>query len=88
MSVAMPTPHDAAQLHVTGQARYVGDIPLPAGALHLAFGLSDCAHGRIIALDLEAVRSAPGVVAVLTAKDLPFANDVSPSPSLEPLLAE
>ena len=88
MSVAMPTPHDAAQLHVTGQARYVGDIPLPAGALHLAFGLSDCAHGRIIALDLEAVRSAPGVVAVLTAKDLPFANDVSPSPSPEPLLAE
>ena len=33
-------PHDAAHLHVTGQARYVDDIPMPAGTLHLAFGLS------------------------------------------------
>ncbi len=45
MSVAKPVPHDAAALHVTGQARYVDDIPLPAGALHLAFGLSTVAHG-------------------------------------------
>ena len=87
MSVAKPLPHDAAPLHVTGQARYVDDIPLPKGALHLAFGMSEVAHGRLLALDLEAVKTAPGVVAVLAARDLPFANDVSPSPSPEPLLA-
>ncbi|NND17511.1 MAG: xanthine dehydrogenase molybdopterin binding subunit [Silicimonas sp.] len=88
MSVAKPLPHDAAALHVSGQARYVGDIPLPKGALHLAFGMSTVANGRITSLVLDAVRSAPGVMAVLTAEDLPHENDVSPSPSPEPLLAE
>ncbi len=87
MSVAKPLPHDAAHLHVTGQARYVDDMPLPANTLHLAFGLSTIARGRIIAMDLAAVRAAPGVVMVLTAQDLPFANDVSPSAHDEPLLA-
>ncbi|MDG1128496.1 xanthine dehydrogenase molybdopterin binding subunit [Rhodobacteraceae bacterium EhC02] len=87
MSVASPLPHDAARLHVTGQARYVDDIPLPAGTLHLAFGLSGVARGRITGMDLSAVRMAPGVVMVLTADDLPFANDVSPSAHDEPLLA-
>ncbi|WP_424969783.1 xanthine dehydrogenase molybdopterin binding subunit [Dinoroseobacter sp. S76] len=87
MSVAKPLPHDAAQLHVTGAARYVDDIPTPANALHLAFGLSEVAHGDITGLNLEAVRAAPGVVCVLTAEDLPHHNDVSPSPSPEPMLA-
>jgi xanthine dehydrogenase large subunit len=80
-------PHDAARLHVTGQARYVDDMPMPAGTLHLAFGLSPKACGTITTLDLDAVHAAPGVVAVLTADDLPFANDVSPSAHDEPLLA-
>ena len=88
MSVAKPLPHDAARLHATGQARYVDDIPRPEGALHLAFGTSQVAHARITGMDLSAVSAAPGVVAVLTASDLPFANDVSPAPSPEPLLAD
>ena len=87
MSVAKPLPHDAAHLHVTGQARYVDDIPVPAGTLSLAFGMSEIAHGRIASMDLDAVRKAPGVVAVLTADDLPHANDVSPSIHDEPLLS-
>ncbi len=88
MSVARPLPHDAAALHVAGQARYVDDIPTPTGTLHLAFGLSDVAHARITAMDLTAVRQAAGVVAVLTCDDLPGANDVSPSVHDEPLLAQ
>ena len=88
MSVTTPLPHDAAHLHVTGQARYVDDIPTPAGTLHLAFGLSTIAAGRIAAMDLSEVRALPGVVAVLTAEDLPFANDVSPSAHDEPLLSD
>jgi xanthine dehydrogenase large subunit len=87
MSVAKPLPHDAAPLHVTGAARYIDDLPVPAGTLHLAFGLSEVAKGKITALDLAEVKSAAGVVAVLTADDLPFANDVSPSAHDEPLLA-
>ena len=88
MSVAKPLPHDAAKLHVTGKARYVDDTPLPRDTLHLAFGLSTIAKGRLTALDLAAVRSSPGVVAVLTAQDLPFSNDVSPSIHDEPLLSD
>ncbi|SHF22941.1 xanthine dehydrogenase, molybdenum binding subunit apoprotein [Loktanella atrilutea] len=87
MSVATPLPHDSATLHVTGAARYIDDLPVPAGTLHLAFGLSEVARGAVTRLDLAAVRAAPGVVAVLTAEDLPFANDVSPSNHDEPLLA-
>ncbi|MFV1592349.1 xanthine dehydrogenase molybdopterin binding subunit [Phaeobacter sp. JH20_36] len=88
MAVAIPLPHDAARLHVTGQARYVDDIPTPRDTLHLAFGLSTVAHGDITALELDAVRQSNGVVAVLTAEDLPFDNDVSPSAHDEPLLAK
>ena len=87
MTVAKPLPHDAARLHVTGEARYVDDIPTPAGTLHLAFGLATIAAGRITGIDLAPVRAAPGVVAVLEASDLPHANDVSPSAHDEPLLS-
>ncbi|MCY3879941.1 MAG: xanthine dehydrogenase molybdopterin binding subunit [Rhodobacteraceae bacterium] len=86
-TVHKPLPHDAARLHVTGEAVYVDDIPLPANTLHLAFGLSTVAHGDILALDLDEVRQAEGVVAVLTASGLPAANDVSPAAHDEPLLA-
>ncbi|MFK5998701.1 MAG: xanthine dehydrogenase molybdopterin binding subunit [Rhodobacterales bacterium] len=87
MSVASPTPHDAALLHVTGKARYVDDVPMPANTLHLAFGLSQVAHGTITSINLDAVKAADGVVKVLLADDLPAENDVSPSTNDEPLLA-
>ncbi|HSG57262.1 MAG TPA: molybdopterin cofactor-binding domain-containing protein, partial [Paracoccaceae bacterium] len=88
MSIAIPLPHDAARLHVTGAARYVDDIPTPTGTLHLAFGMSEIAAGKITRMTLDRVKAAPGVVAVLTADDLPFANDVSPSVHDEPLLSD
>ncbi|MDA9207621.1 xanthine dehydrogenase molybdopterin binding subunit [Octadecabacter sp.] len=88
MSVAKPLPHDAAKLHVTGQARYVDDIPMPAGTLHLAFGTSTIAFGEIKEIDLDTVRRARGVKQVLVAQDLPFANDVSPSAHDEPMLSD
>ncbi|BDW86229.1 xanthine dehydrogenase molybdopterin binding subunit [Roseicyclus marinus] len=88
MSVAKPLPHDAAPLHVTGQARYIDDIPVPAGCLHLAFGLSPIARGRIRDLDLSAARSAPGVVEVIAGADLDPIPDCSPSAHDEPLLSD
>jgi xanthine dehydrogenase large subunit len=87
MSMGKPLPHEAAPLHVTGQARYIDDLSFPANALHLAFGLSTVAHGEITGLDLSAVRALPGVVAVLSAEDLPDMPDCSPSAADEPLLA-
>ena len=88
MTVSRPFPHDAARLHVTGQARYVDDVPMPANTLHLAFGTSAIARGTIQAMNLDEVKSALGVKAVLVANDLPFANDVSPSIHDEPLLSD
>ncbi len=87
MTVHKPLPHDAARLHVTGQARYVDDIPAPPGTLHLAFGLSPVAHGTITALDLGPVRAAPGVAGAWGAADLDPMPDVSPAAHDEPLLA-
>jgi xanthine dehydrogenase large subunit len=87
MSAHKSLPHDAAPLHVIGQARYIDDIPTPANTLHLAFGTSEIASGKITAINLDKVRAATGVIAVFTADDLPFANDVSPSAHDEPLLA-
>jgi xanthine dehydrogenase large subunit len=86
MSMGKPLPHDAAPLHVTGQARYIDDLSM-ANGLHLAFGLSTVAHGEITGIDLSAVKAAPGVVAVLSAEDLPDMPDCSPSAHDEPLLA-
>ncbi|WEK49070.1 MAG: xanthine dehydrogenase molybdopterin binding subunit [Candidatus Kaistia colombiensis] len=76
--VRKPLPHDSAPRHVTGTAAYIDDIREPAGALHVAPGYAPIARGRITGLDLDAVRAYPGVVAVLTAADIPGVNDVSP----------
>ena len=86
--VGRPAAHDGAHLHVTGAASYLDDIPDPPNILHLAFGLSENARADLHAIDLAAVRAAPGVRLVLEARDLPGRNDVSPSPEREPLLAE
>ena len=82
-------PHDSAKLHVTGRADYTDDLPEPIGLLHAALGLSQIAHGRIRSMDLDAVKGFPGVVAVLTAQDIPGHNDVSPTGKKDdPILAE
>lgn len=52
-----------------GEGRYVSDFH-QRGALHLAFVRSPHAHARIERLDPAPALSRPGVVAVLTAKDL------------------
>ncbi|MDP9839519.1 xanthine dehydrogenase large subunit [Neorhizobium huautlense] len=80
--------HDSAHKHVTGTAEYIDDIAEPAGTLHGALGLSDRAHAELVSVDLEAVKNAPGVIAVLTADDVPGFNDIaSTGQHDEPLLA-
>jgi xanthine dehydrogenase large subunit len=78
-SVHAELPHDSAGKHVAGSADYVDDARAPADLLHGYVGTSDCVHGRIRRLDLSAVRAFPGVVAVLTAGDIPGANQISPT---------
>ncbi len=71
--------HDSAVKHVTGRADYTDDIPEPVGTLHAYLGCATETHARIRAMDLSAVRTAPGVVGVLTAEDIPGVNDISPT---------
>jgi xanthine dehydrogenase large subunit len=71
--------HESGHKHVTGTAEYIDDIPEPAGTLHAYLGLSQRAHAQILSIDFEAVKSAPGVIGVLTADDIPGENDVSPA---------
>lgn len=86
-TVGRPLPHDSAALHVTGRARYTDDLPMPAHTLHAAIGVAGIAHGRIIAIDLDAVRRAPGVVAVMTAEQIPGENQCGPIKADDPILA-
>lgn len=79
--------HDSARLHVTGAANYVDDLPELRGTLYAAVGQSQRAHALVRKLDLSKVRSAPGVVAVLTAQDIPGKNDCGPMIDDEPILA-
>ena len=80
-------PHESAHLHVAGAAPYVDDLPELAGTLHAALGLSPVVHGRITSLDVERLRQQPGVVAVLTAADIPGPNDCGPIVHDDPILA-
>ena len=86
--VGRPRAHESAALHVAGEAIYTDDIPELQGTLHAALGLSQKPHARIGNIDLEAVKSAPGVVAVYTAQDIPGTNDCGPVVHDDPILAD
>ncbi|WP_170378005.1 xanthine dehydrogenase molybdopterin binding subunit [Ruegeria atlantica] len=71
--------HDSAIKHVTGRADYTDDIAQPEGTLHAYLGVSDVAHAKLLGIDFTDVLATPGVVGVLTADDVPGANDISPT---------
>jgi len=86
--VAEAIAHDSAEKHVSGRAVYIDDMVELAGTLHVQAGMSERAHAQILSMDLEAVRAGPGVVAVLTAADIPGINDASPIAGDDPIFAE
>jgi CO/xanthine dehydrogenase Mo-binding subunit len=57
---------------VRGATRYTGDMPMH-GLLHARLVLAAEAHARLTGVDASAALALPGVVAVLTADDLPLA---------------
>ncbi|WP_417583673.1 xanthine dehydrogenase molybdopterin binding subunit [Nitrincola sp.] len=81
-------PHDSARQHVMGTARYVDDIAEPQGTLYAAVIGSRIAKGRIRSLDLTAVATAPGVVALLTLDDVPGHTDIGPVFPGDPVLTQ
>lgn len=86
-AIGTSVPHDSSQLHVTGGAIFTDDIVEPQGLLHVAVGLSSRAHAKITNIDLDTVLAAPGVVAVMTADDIPGANNCGPVLDDDPILA-
>lgn len=80
--------HESAERQVSGQARYVDDMPEAANIHHAAVGVSSISSGKITAIDLSAVKSSPGVIDVITVADIPGHNDIGPVFSGDPLLAD
>ena len=86
--VGISRPHESAHLHVAGEATYIDDIPELAGTLHCALGLSPAANGKLTATALDKIRALPGVVAVLSAADIPGSNDCGSIIHDDPILCD
>ncbi|GAA1956333.1 xanthine dehydrogenase molybdopterin binding subunit [Nocardioides panacihumi] len=68
--------HEAAALHVTGQALYTDDLVGRTGdVLHAHPVQVRAAHALVTRLDVSPAYDVPGVVRVLTAADVPGVND-------------
>lgn len=68
--VGRSVPFRGAELQVSGKLRYHTDLRFP-NMLHGKVVRSDVPHGRIRSIDVSLARAVPGVVAVLTAEDVP-----------------
>jgi xanthine dehydrogenase large subunit len=81
--------HDSAEMHVTGSAPYIDDLVEAVGTLHVVPGYArQAVRGKISSIDLTDVSASEGVVAVLTADNVPGTNDCSSGFGDDPVLAE
>ncbi len=85
-SIGVSTPRRDSEPKVRGATRYAADVPV-TGLLHARLLLAHDAHALIKSIDTTAARELPGVVAVLTAADLPIVA-TGPGRSKAPLARE
>ena len=89
--VGQPLPHESACGHVTGAALYTDDLALQfQGILHAWPVLSPHAHAFVVRLDADSAAAVsamqePGVIAILTAADVPGEGDSGSNRHDEPL---
>jgi xanthine dehydrogenase large subunit len=62
--------HDSAIAQVTGEARYIDDIPEIQGTRFAAPILSTVAHGKFHGLEIDNALAMPGVIRIITANDI------------------
>ncbi|CAM3819106.1 xanthine dehydrogenase molybdopterin binding subunit [Deinococcus frigens] len=75
-AVGDAVPHESASAHVTGHALYTDDLRVRlSGLLHAWPVQAPHAHARVTRLDCSQALNVGGVVRVLTADDVPGAND-------------
>jgi len=65
-----------AKGHVTGNSIYVDDIPIIKGTLFGIIFDSPLAHGHIESVDYSKALAFPGVITILTHKDIPGENQI------------
>jgi xanthine dehydrogenase molybdopterin binding subunit len=80
--------HESGQLHATGKAVYIDDMPEPPGLLHGFVFTSPVAAGRIISFDIEKAKALPGIETILYYRNIPGANQMGPVVQDEPVLVE
>lgn len=83
-----PLHHRAAAQQTTGEALYIIDSPDPPYCLHGAFVFSTIPKGKIISTDYSECLKAPGVVDVVTYKDIRGKNRVGDVVKDETVFAE
>uniref|UniRef100_A0A8D3D478 Xanthine dehydrogenase/oxidase n=1 Tax=Scophthalmus maximus TaxID=52904 RepID=A0A8D3D478_SCOMX len=86
--VGRPIMHRSAISQATGEAVYCDDVPRTDGELSLALVTSSRAHAKITGLDASEALRIPGVVDVITAKDIPGTKVLTMFGYDEELLAE
>jgi xanthine dehydrogenase YagR molybdenum-binding subunit len=69
-NIGQPLTRSDGVLKVRGQARYAADNH-PPGMLHAVLAVSSIARGRVTFLDVQAAKSHPGVVDVMTSANRP-----------------
>jgi CO/xanthine dehydrogenase Mo-binding subunit len=69
-TVGHSVPRVDARGKVTGETPYSGDLSMP-GMLHMKMLFAGRPHARVKSIEIDRARSAPGVVAVYTAQDIP-----------------
>ncbi|GAA0892300.1 xanthine dehydrogenase molybdopterin binding subunit [Fulvivirga kasyanovii] len=74
--------------HVRGESIYLDDIPVRVGTLYGDIFDAPCAHGKIKRVDYSEAEQLPGVVKILTFKDIPGENQIGGIFPDEPLFAE
>uniref|UniRef100_A0A8C3NMH1 xanthine dehydrogenase n=1 Tax=Geospiza parvula TaxID=87175 RepID=A0A8C3NMH1_GEOPR len=73
--VGRPVMHQSGIKHATGEAVYIDDLPSVDGELFLAPVTSSRAHAKIVSIDTSEALKGAGVFDVITAHDVPAANE-------------
>eukprot|EP00112_Aurelia_sp_Birch-Aquarium-sp1_P017654 Seg4113.3 transcript_id=Seg4113.3/GoldUCD/mRNA.D3Y31 product="Xanthine dehydrogenase/oxidase" protein_id=Seg4113.3/GoldUCD/D3Y31 len=83
-AVGKPVPHKSAELHCTGEAVYVDDIPKTVDELYLGLVMSKKAHAKILDIDATKALEMDGVVDFMCYKDLPESRNMTGLPGNPP----
>ncbi|MBU0509786.1 molybdopterin-dependent oxidoreductase, partial [bacterium] len=83
-----PETDEAITLHVKGQSRFICDEPKPEKLCYVGIVTSPHAHARIVQIGTAAACKIPGVLAVITWRDIPGENQIGGKIKDEPLLPE